>query len=148
MLRATEQRPVSRKSRKLFGPEKPFVKLRPPYSVKLVFSYVVKGKKINITAKSRSSRHLRFEDTKRIMSPEMRPKSFGTFEKRAPSQFVRLLLIIIDSQVRIALDCCKDFRNLHTSKLNEIANKRKAYPFKAKCLFRRFSLKLYLEGKR
>ena len=27
-----------------------------------------------------------FEDTKRIMSPEMRPKSFGTFEKRAPDQ--------------------------------------------------------------
>ena len=38
--------PVSRKSRKLFGPEKPFVKLRPAYSVKLVFSYVVKGIKI------------------------------------------------------------------------------------------------------
>ena len=29
--------PVSRKSRELFGPEKPFVKLRPAYSVKLVF---------------------------------------------------------------------------------------------------------------
>ena len=31
------QGPVSRKSRELFGPEKPFVKLRPAYSVKLVF---------------------------------------------------------------------------------------------------------------
>ena len=40
--------PVSRKSRELFGPEKPFVKLRPAYSVKLVFSYVVKGIKIKI----------------------------------------------------------------------------------------------------
>ena len=78
------QGPVSRKSRKLFGPEKPFVKLRPAYSVKLVFSYVVKGIKIKITAKFRASKRLRFEDTKRIMSPEMRPKSFGTFEKRAP----------------------------------------------------------------
>ena len=39
----TDQGPVSRKSRKLFGPEKPFEKLRPAYSVKLVFSYVVKG---------------------------------------------------------------------------------------------------------
>ena len=29
--------PVSRKSRKLFGSEKPFVKIRPAYSVKLVF---------------------------------------------------------------------------------------------------------------
>ena len=78
------QGPVSRNSRKLFGPEKPIVKLRPAYSVKLVFSYVVKGVKIKITAKFRASRRLRFEDTKRIMSIEIRPKSFGTFEKRAP----------------------------------------------------------------
>ena len=35
--------PVSRKSRTLFGPEKPFVRLRPAYSVKLIFSYVVEG---------------------------------------------------------------------------------------------------------
>ena len=27
-----------------------------------------------------------FEDTKRIMAPEIRPKSFGTFEKQAPDQ--------------------------------------------------------------
>ena len=76
--------PVSRKSRKLFGPEKPFAKLRPVYSVKLVFSYVVKGIKIKIAAKFRASRRLSFEDTKRIMSPEIRPKSLGTFEKEAP----------------------------------------------------------------
>ena len=68
----------------LGSPEKPFVKLRPAYSVKLVFSYVVKGIKIKITAKFRASRRLTFEDTKRIMSPDMRPKSFGTFEKPAP----------------------------------------------------------------
>ena len=79
------QGPVSRKSRELFGPEKLFVKLRPAYSVKLVFSYIVKGIKIKITAKFRASKRLRFEDTKKIMSPEIRPKSFGTFEKRAPS---------------------------------------------------------------
>ena len=53
-------------------------------SVKLVFSYVVNGIKIKITAKCRASRRLRFEDTKRIMSPEIRPKCFGTFEKQAP----------------------------------------------------------------
>ena len=35
------------KSRELFGPKKPFVKLRPAYSVKLIFSYVLKGKKNN-----------------------------------------------------------------------------------------------------
>ena len=80
------QGPVSRKSRKLFGPEEPFVRLRFAYSVKLIFSYVVKGIKIKLTAKFRASRRLRFEDTKRIMSPEMRPKSFGTFEKQAPGQ--------------------------------------------------------------
>ena len=74
--------PVSRKSRELFGPEKPVVKLRPAYSVKLVFLYVVKGIKIKITAKFRASRRLRFEDTKRIVSPEIHPKSFGTFEKQ------------------------------------------------------------------
>ena len=78
------QGPVSRKSRKLFGPEKPFVKLRSAYSVKPVFSYVVKGIKIKITAKFRASRRLSFEDTTRIMSHEMRPKSLGTFEKQAP----------------------------------------------------------------
>ena len=79
------QGPVSRKSRKLFWPEKPFIKPRPVYSVKQAFSYVVKGIKIKTTAKFSASRRLRFEDAKRIMSPEMRPKSFGTFEKRAPA---------------------------------------------------------------
>ena len=76
--------PISRKSRKLFGPEKPFVKLRSAYSAKLVFSYVIKGIKIKINAKFRSSRQRRFQDTKRFMSSEMCPKSLGTFEKRAP----------------------------------------------------------------
>ena len=43
-----------------------------------------KGNKNKITAaKFRASRRLRFKDTKRIMSPEMCPKSFGTFEERA-----------------------------------------------------------------
>ena len=81
---APDQGPVSRKSQKLSGPEKPFVKLPPAYSVKLVFSYVVKGIKIKITAKFRASGRLSFKDTKRIMSPEMHPKSLGTFEKQAP----------------------------------------------------------------
>ena len=63
-----DQGPVSRKSRGRFGPEKPFVKLRPAYSVKLVFSYVIKGIKVKVTAKFRASRRLRFEDTKRIIA--------------------------------------------------------------------------------
>ena len=86
------QGPVSRTFRELFGPEKPFVKLRPAFSVKLVFSYVVKGIKIKITAKFRASRRLRFEDTKRIVSPEIRPKSFGTFEKQAPGLCQQLMV--------------------------------------------------------
>ena len=75
--------PLSRKSRKLFGPENPFLKLRLVHSVKLVFLYVVKGRKIKITARFRALRRIRFENTKRTISPEMRPKSFGTVEKRA-----------------------------------------------------------------
>ena len=43
ILTKTGLGPVSRKSRKHFGSEKPFVKLRLAYSLKLVFSYVVKG---------------------------------------------------------------------------------------------------------
>ena len=85
------QGPVSRKSRKRFAPEKPFVKLRPACSLKLVFSYVVKGIEREITAKFRASRRLRFEDTMRIMSPEMLPKSSGTFEKRAPGDHLDLI---------------------------------------------------------
>ena len=94
------QGPVSRKSRELFGPEKPFVKLRPAFSGKLVFSYVVKGIKIKITAKFRASRLLRFEDTKKIMSSEIRPKSFGTFEKRAPG----LLITRPQVKIKVGLD--------------------------------------------
>ena len=86
---------VSRKSRELFGPEKSFVKLRPAYSVKLVFLYVVKGIKIKITAKFRASRRLSFEDTKRIISPEIRPKSFGTFEKQATGHMSERTLLAV-----------------------------------------------------
>ena len=76
------QGPVCCKSPKLLGPEKPFVKLQPTYSVTLGFLYVVKGMKIKITAKFRASRRLCFDDTKRIMSPTIHPKSFGTFRNR------------------------------------------------------------------
>ena len=75
---------MSRKSRNLYGLQKPFVKLPHAYSARLVFSFAVEGLKIKITVKLRVSGRLHFEDTKRIMAPEMRSKSFGTFEKRAP----------------------------------------------------------------
>ena len=78
---------VSQKTRKLYGPEKPFVKLRPAYSVKLVFLYVVKGIKIKITAKFCDTEHFRFEDTKRISSPgekwgNLKRKAIAVWEKR------------------------------------------------------------------
>ena len=69
---------VSHKPRKLYGHEKPFVKHRRAYSVKLVVSNVVKEIQIKITAKFRDTEHLRFEDKKRIMSPE----KFRDFRER------------------------------------------------------------------
>ena len=55
---------------------KPFVKLRSPYSLRLVLSYVVKGIKIKITVKFRASRRLRFGDTEIIMSLEFWCRTF------------------------------------------------------------------------
>ena len=85
------QGPVSRKPRKLLVPEKPFVKLRPAYSLTLALSYVVNGWKIKTTVRFCASRCRRFEDTNGIMSPEMRPKSFGTLEKRIPDLYFLLV---------------------------------------------------------
>ena len=87
--------------------------LRPAYSEKLVFSYVVKRVKIKIIPKFRASRRLCFEDTKRIMSPE----SSGTFEKRTlgacfsnvPKLFGRIcgdIILFVSSKQR-----CLEARN-------------------------------------
>ena len=83
-LKNSDLGPVSRASRELFGPEKPFVKLRPAYSVKLIFSHVVKRIKTKIMAKFRASRRLRFEDPKRIMSPRNTPEKFRDFWVTGP----------------------------------------------------------------
>ena len=56
--------------------------LRPVYPVTLVFSYVVKGIKIKVTVKFRASRRLRFEDTKKVMSPEMARNVSGLSRNR------------------------------------------------------------------
>ena len=82
-----DQGPVSRKSRRLYGPEKPFVKLRPAHSAKLISSYVVKWINIKIIAKFHVTEHLRFEDTRRIMSPE----TFRDFRETGPSPQIILL---------------------------------------------------------
>ena len=90
------QGPISRKPHKRFGPWKPFINLWPAYSVKLVFSYVVKGIKFKIIiAKFHASRCLCFEDTKRIMLPEMCLKRFWTFEKHPRVTTIRKLISTI-----------------------------------------------------
>ena len=63
------------------GHEKPFVKHRRAYSVKLVVSNVVKGIQIKITAKFRDTAKTFVLKIKRELCD---PKNFGTFEKRAP----------------------------------------------------------------
>ena len=84
--------PVSRKFRKLCGPEKSFVKLRTAYSVKPVFLHVVKGIKIKVTAKSRASRRLRFEDMKRIVTRNAPEKSSGLSRNRRQEPNILLIM--------------------------------------------------------
>ena len=71
---------------KTFHARKAISKPRSTYSVALALSYVVNEWKIKIIVKFCASRCYRFEDTKGIMSPEIRPKRFGTFEKQSPGQ--------------------------------------------------------------
>ena len=81
------------------GPDKSFVKLRPAYSAKLVFWYDVKGIKNKIMAKFCASRRLRFEDTERLMSLEMRPKKFRDFRDTGPrSWFSNKLFALTKSE--------------------------------------------------
>ena len=67
------------KSWKLFRSEKASLN-RPACPVKLVFSHDVKGRKIKITAKFRVLERFRFQDTKRIISPE----KFRDFRETGP----------------------------------------------------------------
>ena len=75
------------------GPEKPTVKFQPTYSVKLVLSYVVKGIKIN--SRPRDAFVLKIQ---RELCLEMRPKSFGNFEKRASSRYNQELLTTVPAR--------------------------------------------------
>ena len=60
----------------------------------------MKGIEIKITAKFRASRRLRFEDIKRIMRPEIRPKRFETFEKQAPELDSRIVVRVVFVKAR------------------------------------------------
>ena len=78
------QGPVSRTSRELFGPEKPFVKLRPAYSVKLIFSHVVKGIKTKISFVPRDAYVLKIQ--RELCHPKYARKVSGLstiFDERA-----------------------------------------------------------------
>ena len=77
--------PVSRKSRELFGPEKLVVKLQSACFEKLIFLHVFNIRKTKRIAKFYGLEPRRCEDIKGIVAPEIDPKSFGTFEKRAPA---------------------------------------------------------------
>ena len=59
------------------------MKLRPAYSVKLVFSFVVKGIKVKVTEKFRVSRGLQIEDTKGIVTRNA-PEKFRDFRETSP----------------------------------------------------------------
>ena len=80
--------PVSRKSRDLFGPEKPFVKLQSAFLffLKSRSFYIFLIRKIKRIEKFDGLKSLRCEDMEGIVAPEKGPKSFGTFEKQAPGQ--------------------------------------------------------------
>ena len=77
-----------------FRARKAIRKLRPAYSVKLVFSYVVKGIKIKITAKFRASRRLRFEDTKRVCHPKYTGKVWGLLRNRPQQSYCRFTVFL------------------------------------------------------
>ena len=57
------------------------------YFRNMVFQQIYKIQKNNIIAKFQASKPSRSKDTKRFIFPEIRPKSFGTFEKRAPVNY-------------------------------------------------------------
>ena len=61
----------------LFGLGKPFVKLRSAYSVKLVFSYVVKGVKIKITACLKTPSFWRYKEN--YVVPQVRDEYILSF---------------------------------------------------------------------
>ena len=78
----------------MFWSQKPFVKLRPVYSVKLVFLHHIRGIQMKITAKFRASRCLRFEDTEELCHPKCAGKvsSPRLFKRSALSFFKGFVL--------------------------------------------------------
>ena len=67
------QGPVSRKSRKLFGPENPFVNLSTACSGKPIFSHVVKVTKSKMIVKFDDLNPLRSCDKEGVVTPENGP---------------------------------------------------------------------------
>ena len=67
-------------------PEKLVVKLQSACFEKLTFLHVFNIRKTKRIAKFDGLEPRRYEDIKGIVTPEIDPKSFGTFEKRAAGQ--------------------------------------------------------------
>ena len=80
-----DQGPVSRKSRELLGPEKPFVNIsnRLFRTEPISCLHILKITKSKLTSTFDNLNLLRSWNTKGIVTPENSLKSFGTFEKRA-----------------------------------------------------------------
>ena len=86
------QGPFSRKSRKVFGSEKPFVKLRPAYSIKLVFVICCKENKKWNNCKVSCLEAPSFWRYKENLVPRNAPEKFRDFRETGP-WFVVLLII-------------------------------------------------------
>lgn len=92
----------------LKSPEKGFLKLKSACYEVWIFEHVFKTLENKTIAKLHDLKRFPFEDTKRFMSTEIGPKSFGTFEKRPPSEFS--VHVIVTMQNFGQISCVK--RNL------------------------------------
>ena len=78
---------VSQKSRELFGPKKPLVKLQSTWFAELIFQCFEDVRKAKRIAKFVSLEPQHCQDIKGIVAPEIGPKSCRTFEKQAPGPY-------------------------------------------------------------
>ena len=83
------QWPVCRKSRKIFGPQKPFVKLRTANFAELVFSYVVNGKQLKKKCKVLCLETPSFWRYKENYVTRNAPEKFRDFRETGPRPFFR-----------------------------------------------------------
>ena len=127
---ASHLRPVSRKSRKAIS------KTATRLFCKAGLLISCKGILFKITATFRASRRLRFEGTKRIMSSEIRPKSFGTLEKRDPdpSTILTTEAGLLQYRSKFSQHCRTPRESLHALRESRSARPRKTFTgFRLSC---------------